>query len=46
MMSQFRSGILPICIETGRYLNIPEEYRLCLFWDENYRKWGTFFVSL
>ncbi len=29
-MDQFLSSILPICIERGRYLNIPEEYYLRL----------------
>ena len=34
-ISQFRCGILPLSIETGRYTNIPEEFRLCLMCDEN-----------
>ena len=34
-MAQFRSGILPLEVETGRYQNIPLEFRLCLMCDEN-----------
>ena len=34
-ISQFRCGILPLSIETGRYLNIPENFRICLFCDED-----------
>ncbi len=32
---QFRSGILPLSIETGRNTYIPEELRLCIFCQEN-----------
>ncbi len=35
IMAQFRSGILPLSIETGRYTYIPEELRLCIFCHEN-----------
>ncbi len=35
IMAQFRSGILPLSIETGRYTYIPEELRLCIFCLEN-----------
>ena len=35
IISQFRSGILPLSIETGRYMNIPQEFRLCIFCEEN-----------
>ncbi len=35
IMAQFRSGILPLSIETGRYTYIPEELRLCIFGVEN-----------
>ncbi len=35
IMAQFRSGILPLRIETGRYTYIPEEMRLCIFCQEN-----------
>lgn len=34
-IAQFRTGILPLYIETGRYLSIPEEYRLCQFCNDN-----------
>ena len=29
------SLILPLSIETGRYLNIPENFRICLLCDED-----------
>ena len=32
VLAQFRSGILPLQIETGRY---PVEFRICLMCDEN-----------
>ena len=32
-IAQFRCGILPLKIETGRYMNIPVEFRLCNFCD-------------
>ena len=35
ILAQFRSGILPLSIETGRYQEIPIEYRLCLFCNRN-----------
>ena len=35
VLAQFRTGILPLAIETGRYNNIPIEYRLCTVCDEN-----------
>ncbi len=35
IMAQFRSGILPLNIETGRYTCIPEELRQCIFCQEN-----------
>ena len=35
ILSQLRCGILPIRIETGRYTNIPVEFRLCILCDEN-----------
>ena len=31
IMAQFRSGILPLSVETGRYSDVPLEFRLCLF---------------
>ena len=35
VLSQFRCGILPLAIETGRFMNIPLEYRLCNFCEDN-----------
>ena len=32
-MAQFRSGILPLKIETGRYTNIPWQFRICELCD-------------
>ncbi len=34
-LAQLRCGILPLSIETGRYTDIPLEYRLCLFCDQD-----------
>ena len=33
MMAQFRCGILPLRVETGTFMSIPQEYRLCLLCD-------------
>ena len=35
ILAQFRSGILPLAVETGRFNNIPVEYRLCRYCNEN-----------
>ena len=35
ILAQFRTGILPLAVETGRYTNIPLEYRLCTFCKDN-----------
>ena len=35
LLAQFRSGILPLKIETGRYQNIPPEFRLCIMCDRD-----------
>lgn len=35
LLSQFRFGILPIRIETGRYTQVPPELRLCLFCEND-----------
>lgn len=43
-LAQIRCGILPLSIETGRYLNIPEEYRLCLLCDQNVTESETHFI--
>ena len=34
-LAQLRCGILPLKIETGRYQNIPTEFRLCEFCNQN-----------
>ncbi len=34
IMAQFRSRILKLIIETGIYMYIPEELRLCIFCQE------------
>jgi hypothetical protein len=33
-IAQLRSGILPLQIETGRYQQIPENFRLCMFCND------------
>jgi hypothetical protein len=35
MLSQFRCGILPLRIETGRYISETPEQRICLFCPDN-----------
>jgi hypothetical protein len=35
LMSQIRYSVLPLSIETGRYQEIPIEYRYCLFCNDN-----------
>ena len=35
IIAQFRTGILPLAVETGRYNNIPIEYRLCTFCEND-----------
>ena len=35
VIAQFRCGILPLSIETGRFNGIPLEFRLCVFCSEN-----------
>jgi hypothetical protein len=35
ILAQFRCGILPLKVETGRYQNIPAELRLCVLCEEN-----------
>ena len=35
LLSQLRYGILPLRIETGRYINLPVEERKCLFCTDN-----------
>ena len=35
MMAQLRAGVLPLCIETGRYKQIEVSNRLCVFCDLN-----------
>ncbi len=33
MLAQFHSGLVPLSVETGRYLDIQPQYRLCIFSD-------------
>ena len=35
ILAQFRCGILPIKVETGRFTQIPQEFRLCILCDSN-----------
>ena len=35
LIAQIRAGILPLHIETGRFMCIPVELRLCMFCDDN-----------
>ena len=35
LLAQLRLGILPLRIETGRYEDIPIEYRFCLYCNQN-----------
>ena len=35
VLAQFRCGILPLSIETGRYTDVPVDYRLCVFCQSN-----------
>ena len=44
IMAQFRSGILPLSIETGRFSSIPTEFRLCIFCPENVIEDETHFM--
>ena len=34
-LAQFRSGILPLRIETGRFQNVPIQERICILCDQN-----------
>ena len=36
LLAQFRTGVLPLAIETGRYNSTPLEYRLCLLCNKNF----------
>ncbi len=35
ILAKFRSGILPLSIETGRFQNIPREFKLCTMCNDN-----------
>jgi hypothetical protein len=35
ILAQFRCGVLPLKVETGRFQNIPLEYRLCTLCDQD-----------
>ena len=43
-LAQFRSGILPLRIETGRYVNEILEDRLCVFCINGHIKSETHFL--
>ncbi len=44
ILAKFRSGILPLSIETGRFQNIPREFRLCTMYNDNIIEDGTHFI--
>ena len=44
ILAQFRFGILPLAVETGRYNDIPIEYRLCEFCSYNVLEDETHFM--
>ena len=44
ILSQFRCGILPLKVETGRFIGIPPELRLCLFCTEDIIEDETHFL--
>ena len=35
LIAQLRLGIMPLCIETGRYQDIPIEYRFCTYCNQD-----------
>ena len=35
LFAQFRAGILPLHVETGRFRNLPLEQRLCVLCDKS-----------
>ena len=35
LLAQLRCGVLPLKLETGRYLNIPRDLRLCVLCSAN-----------
>ncbi len=43
-VSKFRSGILPLSIETERFQNIPREFRLCTMCNDNVIEDETHFI--
>ena len=46
ILAQFRCGILPLKVETGRYQSIPIELRLCVLCNENVCRNGDTFYAL
>ncbi len=44
ILAKFRSGILPLSIETGRFQNIPREFRLCTMCNDNVIEDETHFI--
>ena len=46
ILAQFRCGILPLRIETGRYHGEPVEDRLCKLCSNNCRRRNSLFIAL
>ncbi len=44
ILAQFRCGILPLKIETGRFQDIPLEYRLCIMCDGDFLESESHFM--
>ena len=44
IMAQLRSGVLPLKVETGRFTQIPLEFRLCIFCNSNDIEDETHFI--
>ncbi len=44
ILAKFRSGILPLSIETGHFQNIPREFRLCTMCNDNVIEHETHFM--
>ncbi len=43
-LAEFRSGILPLSFETGRFQNIPREFSLCTMCNDNVIEDETHFI--
>ncbi len=44
ILAKFRSGIIPLSIETGRFQNMPREFRLCTMCNDNVIEDETHFI--